>query len=197
MKNIKSIEAILKQNNGIITSSQITEASIPRRCLSEMVSKHSLYRIERGVYALPEAFEDEMFILQYRYRRGIFSHDTALYLHGMSDRTPLKFTMTFPHGYHTTSIKNENVQVRIVIKDIYELGIIEKVSTHGKPLRVYDIERTLCDIVKGKNGSDIQIVNQAMKTYALSKTKNINKLFEYAEKLRVKSKILAYMEVLL
>jgi len=197
MNYIQSIETMLKQNNGIITSSQITEASIPRRCLSEMVSDHSLYKINRGVYALPEAWEDEMYILQYRYRKGVFSHDTALYLHGMSDRTPMKFTMTFPHGYHTTSIKNENVQVKTVVADIYELGIMKKNSTHGNPLRVYDIERTLCDIVKGKNTSDIQIVNQAIKTYALSKTKNINKLLEYAEKLRVKNKVLAYMEVLL
>lgn len=197
MNDNQTIESMLKQNNGIITSSQVTEAGIPRRCLSEMVSDNSLCKIARGVYALPEAWEDEMHILQYRYRRGIFSHDTALFLHGMSDRTPAKFTMTFPHGYHTASIKNENIQVKLVVTYIYELGIIKKPSTHGNLLRVYDIERTLCDVVKGSSISDIQVVNQAMKTYALSKTKDINKLLEYAEKLRVKNKVLAYMEILL
>ena len=36
-----------------------------------------------------------------------------------------------------------------------------------------------------------------MKRYALSKDKNIHKLMQYAEKLRVKPKVMHYMEVLL
>jgi hypothetical protein len=106
----------------------------------------------------------------------------------MSDRTPMKFTMTFPRGFHVAPIKNENVQIKRVIADINELGIMGKASTCGNPLRIYDIERTLCDIVKGNSTCDIQIVNQAMKAYASSKTKNINRLLGYAEKLRVKPK---------
>ena len=61
---------------------------------------------------------------------------------------------------------------------------------------IYNLERTLCDIVRG-SGSDIQIVNGAMKRYAASKEKDIHKLMKYAEQLRVKPKILHYMEVLL
>lgn len=61
---------------------------------------------------------------------------------------------------------------------------------------IYDLERTLCDIVRG-SGSDIQVVNEAMKRYAASKEKNIHKLMKYAEQLRVGPKILRYMEVLL
>ena len=105
--------------------------------------------------------------------------------------------MTFPHGYHATSLKNENVIIKRVISDIYDLGITALRSPWGNTLRVYDIERTLCDIVKGNNTCDIQIVNQAMKAYAESKNKDINKLIDLAEKLRVKPKILNYMEVLL
>ena len=62
--------------------------------------------------------------------------------------------------------------------------------------RVYDLERTLCDILRG-SGSDIQIVGEAMKRYVASKDKNIHKLMHYAEQLRVKPKVLRYMEVLL
>ena len=62
--------------------------------------------------------------------------------------------------------------------------------------RVYDLERTLCDILRG-SGSDVQIVGEAMKRYAASKDKNIHKLMQYADQLRVKPKVLRYMEVLL
>ena len=63
-------------------------------------------------------------------------------------------------------------------------------------VRVYDVERTLCDIVKGQ-GCDIQIVNEAMKRYARLPRKDIHKLMEYAEIMRVRPKIQRYMDILL
>lgn len=57
-------------------------------------------------------------------------------------------------------------------------------------IRVYDLERTLCDILRG-SGSDIQIVGAAMKRYAASKDKDIHKLMQYAERLRVKPRFCA------
>lgn len=193
--NGQIINQMLAENNGFITSEQITDAGIPRRCLSEMTDAGAVIRVDRGIYALPEVWEDELFILQYRLSKGIFSHETALYLHGMTDRTPHRYTMTFPHGYNTGNAKKQNITAKTVMPKHYELGLTDIVSPAGHTLKVYDVERTLCDIVKNK--SDIQIVSQAMKAYASSKSKDISKLVGNAEQLRVKAKILTYMEVLL
>jgi hypothetical protein len=70
-------------------------------------------------------------------------------------------------------------------------------SPAGNPMKVYNIERSLCDIVKARHDADVQVVNQAMKTYATSKEKDIAKLMRYADQLRVKSKVVKYMDVLL
>lgn len=82
------------------------------------------------------------------------------------------------------------------MKENYQFGIIEMKSPSGNPIRVYDLERTLCDILRG-SGSDVQIVNEAMKRYAASRNKNIHKLMKYADQLHVKPKVMRYMEVLL
>lgn len=195
--NEAAIQNILKINNGIVTTTQVTEAGIPRRCLSAMVDAGIIYRVERGIYALPESWEDELFFLQYRFSKGIFSHETALYLHGMTDRTPIRCTMTFPFGYNTGSVKKQGIVAKLSTKETYELGIIEMSSPAGKSIKVYDIERILCDMVKARHGADIQVINQAMKTYASSKEKDIAKLMGYADQLRVKPKVIKYMEVLL
>jgi len=197
MKHIDRIKEILMQNNGVITVSQITANNIPRFYLKKMLDEKLLVKVDRGIYIKPEIWEDEMYILQYKFSRGIFSHETALFIHGMTDRTPLKYVMTFPYGYHVKSLKQENVIIRKSIQDLYELGLSNGISPCGNPIRLYDLERTLCDIVKGNNTCDIQIVNQAMKQYAKMPGKNITRLFDYAEKVRVKPKILNYMEVLL
>jgi predicted transcriptional regulator of viral defense system len=197
MPKQQQIQAFLQNAGGIVTSKQVTEAGFHRSVLSELVEAKELVHVSRGVYLKPTAWEDEMYLLQYRFGKGIFSHETALYLHGMTDRTPARFTMTFPWGYNAASLKNERLTTKRVVKEYYEFGVMEMPSPAGNIIRVYNIERTLCDIVRGNNTCDIQVVNQAMKHYAQSKGKDIQKLMGYAEKLRVKPKVLNYMEVLL
>ena len=196
-KDEAEILQMAETQHGIITSTQVTEAGIPRRCLSSLVRSGLLVRVERGVYTLPETWEDELYVLQWRFSRGIFSHETALYLHAMTDRTPLRYTMTFPFGYNPHNVVKRGVVAKVAGEETYWLGIMTIASPSGNAIKVYDIERTLCDMVKTRHKADIQVVNQAMRMYAGSQQKNIARLLEYAQRLRVKPKILTYMEVLL
>lgn len=182
--------------DGTITAKQVTAAGMHRSILQKLMIDGELYRYGRGLYVYSNTWEDDFYLSQRKYGRGIYSHDTALYLLGYSDRTPAQYTMTFPKGYNTPSLKSENIIIKRVVPDNYSFGILEINSPCGNPIRVYDLERTLCDILRG-SGSDIQIVNTAMKRYAASKEKDIHRLMQYAEKLHVKPKVLRYMEVLL
>lgn len=189
----KMLEA---SENGIITSAQVTEAGLHRNSLQQLVKDGEIYRFGRGLYVRRNSWEDDFYLLQKKYGRGIYSHDTALYLLGYSDRTPAKYTMTFPKGYNAPSLKQETIIIKRVVPENYEFGQIQIKSPAGNLIRTYDLERTLCDILRG-NGSDIQIITDAMKRYAASGEKNIHKLMQYAERLRVSPKVLRYLEVLL
>lgn len=186
----------LVSESGMITSKQVRNAGIHPHYLQKLVRSGKLQLISRGIYMCSDMWEDEIFLVQQRYQKGIYSHDTALYLHNYSDRTPAKYTMTFPINYHSPSLESEPLIIHRTIRKNYELGLTEIQSPSGNMLKVYDLERTLCDIVRG-SGCDIQIITDAMKRYAAAKNRNINKLIQYAEQLRVKPKILRYMEVLL
>lgn len=189
-------EMLEASGDGTITAAQVTKAGLHRSILQECVRKGELYRFGRGLYVQSSAWEDDFYLLQRKYGRGIYSHDTALYLLGYSDRTPAKYTMTFPKGYNAPSLKQENIIVKRVVPENYALGRTYIKSPSGNTIHVYDLERTLCDILRG-SGSDVQIVKEAMKRYALSKDKNMHKLMQYASRLRVRTKVLRYMEVLL
>ena len=182
--------------NGIVTSKKITELGLHRSILGEMVNRGDLIACSRGIFMLADEWEDEFLLLQQKFKRGIYSHSTALYLLGYSERVPLSFHMTFPSNYNTKSLKDENVEITRVIKKNYELGISSAVTPSGNTVAVYDLERSLCDIVRG-SGDDIQTIQYAMRKYASSKDKDINKLTKYAKQLRVEPKIRRYMEVLL
>lgn len=197
MSSTEKILELAKKNNGTITSSQITKAGISREYLRKLVKSELLERVERGVYILPDCFDDELYSLQMRYKKGVFSHETALFLLDLSDRTPIKFSMTFPLNYNTTAIKAENLICHRVKTDNHQIGVISVQSPGGNPIRIYNPERTLCDILKGRSNTDIQVITDAFKRYAGWERKDIPLLSEYSKLFRIEKKIRAYLEVLL
>lgn len=196
MKTEDRLLIIKNAKNGVVTSRKVTEQGVHRGILQEMVRNGELIQYSRGIYMLPDEWEDEFYLLQQKYKKGVFSHSTALYLHGYSDRVPLRFHMTFPTKYNSPSLKKANVDVSRVKNDNYELGITELITPAGNQVVAYDLERSLCDVLRG-SGDDIQVVQYAMKKYASSRQRDINKLMRYAKQLHVEPKIRRYMEVLL
>ncbi len=139
-------ELLEASTDGTITAEQVTAAGLHRSVLQELVDDGELYRYARGLYVRSNAWVDDLYLLQRRYGRGIYSHDTALYLLDYSDRTPTRYTMTFPKGYNAQSMKKENILIKRVVPENYTLGVIEVNSPFGNPLRIYDLERTLCSV---------------------------------------------------
>ncbi len=178
------------------SASQARAKGIHGQTLRKMVDSGELYKIDRDLYSFDEYWEDDLYIIQKRFSRGIYSHDTAIYLLGYSDRTPLKYDMTFPQGYNSKNLSGYDLKIRHVKAENYELGITTAVSQMGNEVKVYNLERSLCDILRGA-GSNIELINSAMKKYAASKERDVSLLLEYAEQLRVKPKVMRYMEVLL
>lgn len=118
-------ELLQASTDGTITTAQVTKAGLHRSVLQKLVDCGELYRYGRGLYVKSGAWEDDFYLLQRKYERGIYSHDTALYLLGYSDRTPAKYTMTFPKGYNTPSLKQENITVKRVVPKNYDLALLK------------------------------------------------------------------------
>jgi len=104
--------------------------------------------------------------------------------------------MTFPFGYNPGNVLKRGVVAKVTSEETYPLGIMTLSSPSGNTLKVYDVERTLCGMVKTRHKADIQVVNKAMRMYAGSRDKDIARLMDYAHRLRVKPKILTYLEIL-
>ena len=197
MKDSQRILEMAKENNGIVTAAMVSEAEISRGILKYLSDNGKLERSARGIYILPEIWEDEFVNLQGRFKRGVYSRETALFLLGLTDRTPARFHMTFPGTYNLSKPKAEGILCSSAKEPIYSLGIHEVTTPGGHAVYSYNAERTLCDILKPTNRVDISIVTDAFKRYAALKEKNIPLLSEYAKALKVEKRLRSYMEVLL
>lgn len=197
MDNYEKILNIMRKNGGCITTKELNPNNINRYFLTKMIEKKQINRISRGYYGLVNYNVDEYYKIISMSEKAVFSMNTALYLHNLSDRTPLIFDITVPYYYGGSLRKNKNVNLYFVNTSILDLGRIEIISPFGMKIKVYDKERTLCDIVKNRNHMDIEIFSKAIKKYINSDDKNLNKLMKYAKKLKIENKIREYMEVFL
>lgn len=197
MNHSQEILKLAQKNNGIVTTAMVVEAGFPRGSLKYLADKGGLEHASRGVYTLPEVWEDEFVNLQSRYKRGIFSLDTALFLCDLTDRTPGKFYMTFPSTYNLSRPKDNGILCSGSREPLYSMGIEKMTTPDGNIVRAYGVERTLCDILKPRNHTDVQVVTDAFKRYAAGREKNIPLLSEYARALKVEKRLRSYLEVLL
>ena len=69
-------------------------------------------------------------------------------------------------------------------------------SSDGHMLKVYDLERTICDIVRRYDTMDISVFNHAAREYMRRSDKNLVKLGLYASKMHMEKKLRDKMEVL-
>ena len=188
---------IVEKNNGYVTTKEVVKNGINKTFLTNLVKNGTLVRISRGYYGLPNYIEDEYYKIASKSKNARFSMATALYLHNLSDRTPLVYNITLPFGYSGVLQKEKNVILNFVKRELLDLGVIEITSPFGMKIKVYDIERTICDIIKNKNKMDAEIFSKALKDYAKSKNKNLSKLTKYARAMNIEKKVSEYMEVLL
>jgi predicted transcriptional regulator of viral defense system len=189
--------SLLGKNNGYLTAKMAQDNSVDAKTLWRMKEKNLIERVANGLYIGADIIPDRFYIAQYRCSKGIFSHLTALYLHRLSDRDPIRLTMTIPKGTSVTSFADENIIFHHIKPDKFNLGITETESMSGMKVKVYDIERTICDCLRHIDKMDNDLVLTGLKRYLQDKSlRNNFKLLEYASKFNMRDMIRRYMEVL-
>ena len=191
------IKKLADENNGFIKTSAVEAAGISRPMLRKYVKDGKLEQVRKGLYILADDLVDEFALIQLQSTKAIFSYGTALYLWGLSDRTPHRFDITVPQGTNISRLKRDNSTIRChyVQPGVYDIGITEVQSPQGAIVRLYDKERCICDLIRDKTKIDIQIYTQAIKDYFNTKADR-RKLLKYSKVLSVEDKIRTYMEVL-
>lgn len=195
-------ECLLKkmnENDGLITTKEAIDFGIHKDILKESLIKYEIVKIANGLYALPGEEIDEYVYFSYRVPKGIFSHETAAYLHGLSTRMPLVYVMSVMKGANVSRIKakRDDVVFKYVRADYYDIGKTLIKNPYGREVMVYDKERTLLDLIKDKNRIDSFIFSEAIKLYFSSSDKDLLKLSKYAIAMKMENHLRQYTEVFL
>ena len=196
MLDIEKIIQIANENNGIVTSSDVTKLGISRMVLKYLVEQNKLIKLDRGVYGLPQTRKDIYFDEQNRYKKGIYFSLSALYLLGYVDESIDKLYLAFPQTYNTTKAKNRGIICMNQAPSNYEVGAIEIETPQNNIVRVYCIERTLCELIRD-NEIPKSIIKQSFIKYFRNSDANIDKLKAFAKMFNCENKINTIIDLLI
>jgi predicted transcriptional regulator of viral defense system len=187
---------LMEDRGGYLTSKEARENGIENKKLQRMAARGFIERAAYGLYVNGNTLPDPFYVAQYRCPKGIFSHETALFLNGLSDRDPLRLMMTIPSGWNSKMLPEDNIVFFYSKPDKMKLGISEVETSSGLKVKVFDSERTLCDCLKNVEKLDRDLVITALKRYVKEKNRDSTKLLEYATELKIRDMVFRYLEVL-
>lgn len=197
MKNYVEMKNFVKKSNGIITSKELKEKKISNYYVQKLIDDNILERYSKGFYIRTDIFEDEFYILQQRNSKLVFSYNTALYFLNETERTPENIDVTAYKGYNVHRL-SKNVKVHYVLKENLYLGAIETQTPQGFKVMAYNLERTLCDIIKNKDtGMDKEQINKFIQKMLLKNKVDSIVLIEYAKRLKCEKKVRDIMDILM
>lgn len=192
-----TLQEYMKNRETISVSEAAQETGVSLPTVYSFLKTEGMERLSKGVYARPTAWIDEMFLLSQRSKTLIFSHESALFLHNLSDREPNDLTVTVPSNYNAGNLVKTGIRVYYVKPELIDLGRIECETPEGNRVPCYDLERTICDCVRSRRQLEEQVFLSALKSYARRSDKRLDTLARYAQNLGISGVVSRFFEVLL
>lgn len=197
MDCMNELASIAKEHGGIVETKIAIAHGISKAMLSKLCKEDKIHRVAQGQYIFPDDMQDELLSISKRTEQLIFSHETALFLHGISDRTPFEHTITVPSNYTPSVVTKAACKIYYIKPELFDMGKTMLKTPAGNEVPAYDLERTVCDMIRSRNKLGTETFLAALKMYAASPKKDLNKLNTYAKKMRVSNVLRQYLEVLL
>ncbi len=197
MTKTEKLTELVKLRNGYLSISEAQELEISRAYIQEYIAANRLERVARGLYKSPEVWTDDLYIFALKNEKMVYSFDTALMLHGLTEREPAEIFATVSRSYNASHLRSTGIVINHVRDEWLNLGRTVAQTTYGNEVSVYDMERTICDILRVKDKKDPQMFTYAIKEYAKCSNKNLPRLMKYAKEFGVEVELRQYMEVLL
>jgi len=190
----KQIEKYLEKSGGIITASYCRSKKIPTVYLSRLVREGDLLRAAEGLYISEEGMYDDYYYFQYRFKKVVFSYETALHLLGVTDKIPQGMDVTVYYSYKFNEVPT-TVNIHYINKEIHGLGVVEARTMFNNPVRVYSYERTLCDFIAHEDKMDREVYIKLIRSYAKYAKRDIHALYEIATRMGIDKEVKTLMEV--
>jgi len=194
----EKIKEVFYANHGYSSTGDISTAGIDRRYLKDLINEDTIEKIKRGLYRWKDAkfdFEEELIDVSKIIPHGVICLESALAYYKLTTYTPGEYTVAIKRNYNIKLPNYPPVKL-YYFSDKYYVDGVEKIDINGNIIKIYNIEKTICDCLRYEDKISKDIIVESIKEYVKRRDKNISKLMNYATKAKVRDVIQKYIEVL-
>lgn len=187
----ENLKTIFDRHGGLMRTVELKEAGYYYKKIQKLIEEGEIEQVRRGYYQYSgdDSFS-EIPAITTLFPDGVICMESALDYYGYTDRTPAAWHLAVDNKSARTRfyIDYPVVKPHFVRSDRYPVGIVEG-EIDGKSVKVYDRERTICDLLLHRNKVDGEVFNIAIQRYINDPKKMEARLMKYAKILHVEKKV--------
>lgn len=195
MGKIDELKNHFIEYGGVLKSSELNDLGFSSRQIKKLMEEGLISKIKHGFYELTCYIPKEEVIIARLFPKSIIFLESALVYYEYTDRIPSSWQIAV-----NKDSKLQYDRDYPLIKPYYlepkfiEIGI-DIIVIEGVEVRIYDRDRTICDVLRYETKLEEDVFTKAIKSYIKDSKKNVRNLFEYAEKFNIKNKVQTYIGV--
>ena len=182
-----------------ITKQQLVNVGYTDYDIKTLLQQGYIERLKNGVYynLVFQGFYNELYCVGTHMQKGVVCLLSAAFHHGLIQDSPSAIQVAIDLK-RKKAVLPDKPKFEYFMFDLTRLntGVVEVRDEIGM-FRVYDEEKTLCDLVFYRNKLGVQYMKEALTTYLNRSDRNIEKLMAYAKILRAYNQLNTYLSVLL
>ena len=178
-----TIISFIREQGGYIRAKDIDNRAMYDQLLAE-VANGNVIRIRNGIYALPEEMAKTMIDVEKIVPGGGVCMYSAWAYYELTTKLPPDICIAIEKKRKVILPNYPSVALYYWSQSAFELGVSER-EIEGYKVRVYDLEKSVCDAVKFRNKIGVDISSEILKNYLVRSDRNLTRLNEYAKKMRV------------
>ena len=186
----------LYEGKSIITTKELIEKDYSHYFIKKMQQEGYLSKIKRGIYSINSNIKGQYSEIKAIVPNGIFCLLSAAYIHELTTFIPKDYQLAISNKSKIVLPTYPSIKLYYWSRKRLETGIIEK-EIEGVAMKIYDIEKTVCDIIRYRNKIGLNTVKEILKAYLKSKDKNLSVLNQYAKELGNSKLITTYISILI
>ncbi|MDO9555825.1 MAG: Abortive infection protein AbiEi, partial [Atribacterota bacterium] len=177
----------------------ISSKGINRVYLRDLINEGVIERIKQGLYKWKDTkfdVEEELINVSKIIHHGVICLVSALSYYDLTSYTPGEYTIAVRRNYNIKLPEYPPIKL-YYFSDKYFIDGVEKIDVNGNIIKIYNIEKTICDCLRYEDKISKDIIIESIKEYVKRRDKNISKLMKYAAKAKLKDVVQKYIEVLI
>ncbi len=196
MIDMNKIKNEFNKHGGVLKTSELNVLGLSSRQIKKLLEEGVLMKIKHGFYELSDGIASDEVIIARLFPNAVIYLESALMHYGYTDRIPSAWQIAVDKDSEKSQYKIEYPHIESFYIEPKYLRIgIDSFKVNGVTMKIYDRDRTICDVLRYENKIEKEVFNNAIKRYVKDQKKNIRKLFEYAIEFNIKSKVQNYIGV--